>query len=333
MNEPSQTRDTDISIWYGTVQHCCGSRNPQRWYNVLGRVHRAGEVSALTARLNDGEPWAVSVGPDRRRLVALGDFNVELDVDGLAVGSNKLTVTAEFSDGARSEVDVEIVRERGEEPPGKIAIDWARDGIPNRFAQVVDGRWEVNGRYVTTRELGYDRLIAIGDVGWRDYEVLVPVVVHGMEARAYTWPSVHTGVGVVMRWKGHSNWGADEHASGQPRFGPGPYGAIGWWTTWPDEQEHLNFFDVDLRPTNVTPRSLRLNVPYMFRLRVESDSAGRSVFSMRVWEEDDTEPDAWDVTMSSALNTLGYGSLLLGAHETVASFGPVSIEVLDRQTE
>lgn len=318
-------RTSDIDIWYGDTQHMGRAGIVQRWYNVLGRVHRADDLDRLEARLNGGAARALSVGADRRRLVAKGDFNVELDVDELEPGSNRLVLVASYTDGFETMREVEVVRHDG--PPAELplTIDWERDGLVNQHTQIVDGRWEHNGRYVTTRELGYDRLIGIGDVRWRDYDVLVPVVVHAMEARAYGWPSVHTGVGIVMRWKGHSNWGGDRHASGQPRFGPGPYGAIGWWTTWADEGEHLNFFDVDLGVMDRLARHLHLNAPYLLRVRVSTRDDGRSIYRLKAWEESAKEPTEWDVSSISPVNALDSGSLLLGAHETAASFGPVEI--------
>lgn len=206
-----------------------------------------------------------------------------------------------------------------------LRIDWESEGIPNAHAQVVDGRLECNGSNVTTREVGYDRLIAVGDVRWRDYEVLVPISVHGMEPRAYASRSVHTGVGVVLRWKGHSNWNGDLETSRQPRSAPVPYGAIGWWTTWADGSEHLNFFDVDLRPVGIVPRSLELNRFYLFRVRVTTPEVGRSIYGLKVWPDDEDEPVARDVTMRSPVNGMDSGGLLLAAHETAASFGPVEI--------
>ena len=244
MHEGGDARPA-IDVWYGRTQHVGQAGLPQRWYNVLGRVHRTDELRELTARLNEGDSWKLSRGPDQRRLVARGAFDVELDIEELLPGSNDLTIAAAYDDQVVEE-HVEIVRHQAEPAFPPLRVDWETEGLPNRHAMVVDGRWETNGRYITTREIGYDRLIAIGDVRWRDYEVVVPVVVHAMEARAYGWPSTHTGVGIVIRWKGHSNWGRDEYASGQPRFGPGPYGAIGWWNTWVDDGEHVNFFDVDL---------------------------------------------------------------------------------------
>jgi hypothetical protein len=317
--------ENSIDIWYGDTQYVGRAGMPQRWYNLLGRIHNAAHVQSVQSILNGGKGSAVSIGPDKRRLSAPGDFNVELDIDTLLPGRNAVDLVVAFDDGSQSTRTIEIIQEKVSPVQPPVEINWASDGIPNCHAQVVDGKWEVNGRYISTREIGYDRLIAIGDTSWKNYEILVPVVVHALEPRGYSWPSVHTGVGVVMYWKGHSNWGKDECASGQPRFGPGPYGAIGWWTTWLDNGEHLNFFDVDFRPMNPCKRNLCLNVPYLFRVRVNTSPDGQSLFRMRVWEEDTPEPDRWDVTAKAPLNCLSSGSLLLGAHETAVSFGPVRV--------
>ena len=211
-------------------------------------------------------------------------------------------------------------------PELPLTVRWPEGGLSLGRAQIVDGLWERQGRYITTREPGYDRLIAIGDVAWRDYEVTVPVVVHGINPAAYETASVHTGVGLVMRWKGHSRWNPDGRATGQPRHGPVPYGAIAWWTTWPDERgANLNLFDVDLVPREITPRHLQTDVPYIFRARVVTVGGGRSRYSLKVWPEGTPEPERWHLSTVAPVNALETGSLLLAAHETTASFGPVTI--------
>lgn len=211
-----------IEFWYGTRRRVGYCGIPQRWCNVVGRVTDVDELVELSAQLDGGERMPLSVGPDGRRLVAVGDFNVEVDLDAVEPGSHSIVVSARYRDGAV--VDEEVVLDRGTcaVPSLPVHVSWEDENSLGDRAQVVDGRWERNGRFVTTREVGYDRLIAIGDVRWRDYDVAVPVVVHGLEARAFEWPSVHTGVGLVLRWKGHSRWSPDDRATGQPRFAPVP---------------------------------------------------------------------------------------------------------------
>lgn len=313
-----------IDVWYGDRQEVGRAGRSQRWANVLGRLLDVGGLLELTATLDGGEPRTLSVGPDGRRLVAKGDFNVDVDLDRLRAGDHDIIIRASYEDGRVAERRVTLVvhDEPALRPPA--TIDWSEAGLGHPLVHVVDGRWDAAGGYVCTREIGYDRLIAIGDMSWRDYEVRVPVVVHGLEARAYSRPSVHTGVGVVMRWKGHSNWGSDRHASGQPRFGPGPYGAIGWWTTWSNGEEHLNFFDTDFRALHPHPMRLELHVPYIFRVQVAS-SGGPTMYRLKVWPESEAEPSRWHVEAPGPSNGLTEGSILLGAHETAASFGRVEI--------
>jgi hypothetical protein len=60
-----------------------------------------------------------------------------------------------------------------------------------QVAHVVDGLWSLNTDSVEPTILGYDRLIAIGDIGWRDYEVTVPITVHALEPSGYQSPDVN----------------------------------------------------------------------------------------------------------------------------------------------
>jgi hypothetical protein len=246
-----------IELWYGRRQQVGFRGVPQRWYNVLGRVFDAVELEELTVRVDDGPESPLSVGPDRRRLVAPGDFNAEIDLDSVDPGTTTVALTARYRNGGV--VSEELVLEIGPRriPSLPLSVSWERQGLPNEDAQIVDGRWEQNGRFVTTREVGYDRLIAIGDVRWRDVDVTVPVVIHGLETRAYSWPSVHTGVGLVLRWKAQAD--------------------------------------------------------------------GRTRYRLKVWREDEQEPASWDLSTTGPLNSLETGSILLAAHETAASFGPVTV--------
>ncbi len=172
------------------------------------------------------------------------------------------TWIAETSRPAKHDLLIHAVDELGDEVTERVTlvnhaqscalpytIKWDEVAQIQDVAHVVDGIWSITADGVSPEEIGYDRLIAIGDMAWRDYEVTVPITVHGINAACYNRPSVHAGVGIVLRWKGHSNWGADEWASGQPWFGPGPYGAISWYCVFHDVGPILNFFDPDFQRT------------------------------------------------------------------------------------
>jgi hypothetical protein len=86
-----------INIWYGSTQNFGYRGMPQRQINILGNVTDPDdtnpeevEIVSLSYTLNDGDPKNLSMGPDTRRLLKKGDFNVELFDDELSVGVNTL---------------------------------------------------------------------------------------------------------------------------------------------------------------------------------------------------------------------------------------------------
>src|SRR6185436_746284 len=85
----------------------------------------------------------------------------------------------------------------------------------------VDGQWEVAGDSVHPAVSGYDRLIAIGDVTWTDYEITVPVTIERVDPEGYDPPSYTPLVGLLMRWKGHTDVDGT-----QPPWGYNPLGGL-----------------------------------------------------------------------------------------------------------
>lgn len=312
-----------IEVWYGTHQRFGHRGLPQRWINILGRVY--GPVQQLRYALNGGEPRRLSIGPDSRRLAALGDFNIDIAASELLTGHNIVEIFAAGADDQTVSVAVTVEFARGI-CPSPLTIRWGEVSQIQDVAQIVDGRWEIHDGYLSPFEISYDRLIALGDMTWRDYEVTVPIRVHGINAGCYPHPSVHAGVGIVMRWQGHSDWGGDELSSGQPRFGPSPYGAIGWYCVFHETGPELNFFDPRFNRSVITPRRLNLHAVYLFRVRAATLKDGSSEYSLKVWAAESAEPAAWDLVTRGAEASLSAGALLLGAHHVAASFGDVHVQ-------
>jgi len=312
-----------IDVWYGKEQSFGMCGQPQRWVNILGRVLGARPIKSLHYSLNGSPPVKLSIGPDQRRLSGKGDFNIDLDIRHLIRGINTVHITAEDESGGKT---VETVRlNYGTQTcPLPYRIDWSQVARIQDVAHVIDGRWSINNGRISPDEIGYDRLIAIGDMAWRDYEVTVPITVHGINAGCYNYPSVHAGVGVVMRWKGHSNWGMDAWASGQPYFGPSPYGAIGWYCVFYEGPE-LNFFDPDFNRPVRQPCKLALHNPYIFKVQVKTLVDGQSQYRLKVWEVGASETADWILTTTGTRMSLTEGALVLGAHHVAASFGNVSV--------
>ncbi len=319
-----------IDLWSGSRQSFGHCGRTQRWVNVLGRVIAARPIRLLEYSLNGGAAVPLSLGPDGRRLAARGDFNIDLDRSKLAA-ANSVHIRALDAEGqeATATVDLSIAVQPC---PLPYQIDWTCVERIEDVAQIVDGQWAINADGanpgISPLEIGYDRLVAIGDIAWRDYEVEVPITVHGINASCYNDPSVHAGVGVVMRWKGHYNWGGDAWASGQPHFGPAPYGAIGWYCIFHDVGPVLNFFDPDFRRMVEKPYVFALHVPHILRVRVETLPNAGALYSLKAWRAAAREPDGWDLVTPGSEAGLSEGAILLGAHHTAATFGNVTIRAL-----
>lgn len=317
-----------IDLWYGPKQRFGQNGQAQRWVNILGRISEPAQVKHLRYTLNGGEPQPLSIGPDKRRLAAVGDFNIDLAVTDLRLGLNQIEVKAELDDEqvAVETVELDYAAAHCSLP---LTIDWGQVESIQDVAHIVDGQWSLLDGGISPEEIGYDRLVAIGDMAWRDYEVTVPITIHGINAGCYGRPSVHAGVGIVMRWQGHSEWEPDEWASGQPYFGPSPYGAIGWYCVFHDVGPILNFFDPHFKRPVELSRKLTLHRPYIFKVQVKTVSTEASQYRLKVWPQDVAEPAQWDLTTDMPhADSHTEGAILLGAHHTACLFGNVTVNPL-----
>jgi hypothetical protein len=210
-------------------------------------------------------------------------------------------------------------------------VDWNSSAHLTSKVQIVDGRWYITPTGIRTQEIGYDRLIAIGDMGWRDYEVVVPVTMHSKDNNGFNEPSFGPAVGILMRWSGHTDRPV---VCTQPKCGWEPFGTIAWYR-WLDLNEP-NTGDLYLYMNPPTPsayepsgKQLVFGTTYLFKVRVETQSDGRSIYRMKVWRQVDPEPSIWDVEqwdragVGTAIDPTS-GSLLLLAHHVDATFGNVT---------
>lgn len=310
-----------INLWYGHQQSFGRPGLPQRWINILGNVSPAGDLQSLNYSLN-GEPVRpLAIGPDHYRLAEPGDFNIDILARDLKIGVNQVVITAvdRWNQPTQARVEVEFVPERTPFLP--YSIDWQAAGNIQEVAQVVDGLWAIGPDGVRPLEPGYDRLIAIGDMWWRDYEVTVPVTIHGAEPQ-FSFPSHGAALSLILRWQGHRRW--DER---QPAVGWWPLGASGAvvWVN-PTDFELRLFGNKDL-PMDLTsaPKRLQLNVPYYFKMRAETIPGFVTLYRLKVWEQQMPEPVGWDLQGQQRLWDPLYGAVLLAAHHVDASFGNVTI--------
>jgi regulation of enolase protein 1 (concanavalin A-like superfamily) len=318
--QESQTGDTeilfdpqgpDIEIFYGDVQSFGQLGQPQPWVNVLGNVSDPDGVSDLEYSLNGASPVSLTIGPDGRRLVEPGDFNVDLDVADLSTGSNTVEIAATDGQGSVTIHTVTVDYQPGTVWPLPYSVDWsslAVDAEIQDVAQVVDGRWVLEGDEIRTADPGYDRLVAIGDRIWTDVEVTVPIVINASA-------SSH-GVGILLRWDGHTDTPV---SCAQPKCGYLPLGAILW-----ARPNRLEIYGNDAIIYDSQSRTLTPGVTYWFKGRVETQPQG-SLYRLKVWEDGELEPTGWDLEGQGVPSDPQQGSVLLITHQADVSFGDVSV--------
>src|SRR5699024_2953959 len=110
-------------VWHGEEHGYGPIGEPQPYYNTQGPASDPDGVAPLSYTLNGGEPTSLSMGPERRRLAELGDFNVDLAEQDLVAGDNEVAITAvdELGNSGTTTVTVEYVDQVW---PDEYAIDW-----------------------------------------------------------------------------------------------------------------------------------------------------------------------------------------------------------------
>jgi len=172
----------------------------------------------------------------------------------------------------------------------------------------------------------YDRAVAIGDISWTDYEVTVPVTVHALNTDGFVGINGAPGVGVMLKWPGHSDWTGDQ----QPNWGYYPGGGGGWVEFAPDGTGALRLDD--FAPGGVfrgdpLSRVIAIGTRYMWKVRVESQAGGSALYRMKLWVDGSPEPADWEI-VGTDTNDVPSGSVLLLAHFTDVSFGNVVVNPL-----
>jgi hypothetical protein len=170
-----------IDVWFGDYQPFGQIGMSQKYVNILGNVSDDNDdLESLEYSLNGEAEKALNIGGDTRRLQNSGDFNIDIDIDegSLVNGVNELVITATDSLSNQEKYTVTIDYDANSSwplPPGGYTVDWDKTGNIQDVAQVVDGQWSVSPDGVRTASIGYDRLVAIGDQSWKDYEATIPV--------------------------------------------------------------------------------------------------------------------------------------------------------------
>ncbi|MBI5471262.1 MAG: DUF1349 domain-containing protein [Ignavibacteriae bacterium] len=317
-----------ISVWHGLSQSFGQRGNPQTAINILGNVSDPGGMQSLNYRLNGGSQISLSIGPDTRRLLKAGDFNIDINTSSLNIGSNSVLITATNNSSQVSTATVTVNYTAGQTWPTTYSINWGMAGTVQSVAQVVDGHWTLFGGTVkpTSTQIGYDRLIAIGDKTWADYELTVPITINSIDSGGFGEPSNGPAVGLLFRWTGHT----DTPISGwQPKSGYLPLGALGWYG-W--DMNALNPPKLRMLGNGLATMQedgsgflMTFGVTYVFKMRVTTIPGVGGEYRLRVWQQGQTEPKTWKLAGTQALSDPQLGSALLVAHHVDANFGNVTV--------
>ncbi len=357
--QQTQSNGPTIDIWYGSSQYFGFLGDPQPMINILGNVSDPDGISSLEYRLNGGAwndlSWkesasagdfkspspggltdgitsgngspvgtpsvfqSINGASTNPRLVSEGDFNIEIDVNDLNNGQNTVTIRATDNTAQQNTTLESVIANytSGETWPLPYTADWS-SGLSD-VAQVVDGEWAVISGRLRPLAVGYDRVVAIGELtAWDDFEVRVPVTIHNLPFQD------SGGVGIVARWQGHFVQNNE-----QPGTGWWHLGAYAYYRNRVSGP-HYAFRTSNEEPIEV-PVTLNLGATYIFKLRVQTkdvpcNTGARAFYSFRVWEASKQEPSTWIFEeCDDPSNTFSKGSVLLVAHNIDASFGDVSI--------
>jgi len=338
------TDGPSLTFWYG--QDSGGVNNqsfghlgePQSWINLLGNVFDfTGSVASLSYRIGaGGTPRALSIGADvlwtgSSRLELPGDFNADIAPGDLSAGLNDVIFTAVDDEGNETTEICRVDYTPGVAWPQTYSIDWKTVTDIQDVVQVVDGEWSVEddpyhaGEKVLRSSVpGYDRLVALGDPQWENYEVVLPYTANGFNPAGFNPISNSFALGLILRWPGHSGPEFE-----QPRPGFFPFGGL-FAYRWFTSSERWDHYGTNFSPSlSTTTSPILIGVPSIMKARVQTQGDGSRLYQLRHWQEGQAEPAGWffQSTHAPFTGTDG-GSLLLVSNYMDVSFGNISVTPL-----
>ncbi len=323
-------------VWDGSPLDFGAPGLTQPDVNVLGRVLDPDGVTSITYRVNGGDPVRMGLGSTNcdvgisctRRLANNGDFNADIDASLLNAGLNTVTIRA--VDGAFnvSTLDVPVNYTPGLQFPLPYSVDWNSSPDVYERSQAIDGRWVREGDTIRTNEIGYDRLLAVGDGNWESFEAEVPITINSVDLAGYAFPSGGPGIGFIPHWMGHTPTGIV-----QPKYGfQDRLGALVWYRYRNDanaERFEIRDSQAALVAEDLTGRRLSVGTTYIYKLQAQAGTpTAGPVYRLKVWEAGTSEPFAWDIQSSLPVGSPDQGSLALVAHHVDATFGDVQVRDL-----
>ncbi|MFN0158701.1 MAG: immunoglobulin domain-containing protein [Bacteroidota bacterium] len=321
-----------IDVWYGNEQTFGHNGNPQPYINILGNVADPHGIASLKYTLNGGPEVNLTVGSDSRRLTKKGDFNVDILYSTLLPQpqTNQVVIIAADSQFTVKRETVTVNYIPSVSWSKTYQIDWSTAPSIQSVAQVVDGKWTINNGNLRVVEPGYDRLVAIGEQTWNDYEISAPITIHSVDTAGFKAPSNGAGIGFLMRWPGHSDLPAST-AGMQPKTGFLPLGSLSWYDWDNDFSQRLRIYGNNLVVMNQdnSGRTLSLGIRYIFKARVQTLPGVGGQYQIKIWQDGTAEPAGWDLYGIQSFNHPQTGCILLVAHHLDVSIGNVTVVPLD----
>ena len=311
-----------FDLWHGNEQRFGNAGIPQKSINILGDVTDSDGVDQLFASINGGDEMALGIGPDGRRLSSVGDFNVEIATKLLNSGDNEIKLRAIDGAGNANTAVVHVTWNPVENLELPFATDWGSSSETTDYMQVVDGDWEITAAGAHTVVAGYDRILAVGDPTWSDFDATTTVEVHSIDVSGFNPRSISPLVGIAFGWQGHSKRTPTDVS--QPLWYFWPTGAFAWY-----KYEEVGSGFTQLRgnlDSNVdTNRSFDLVTGLEYAIRVQAITEDTGVrYRMKIWNRTAPEPNRWTVETLVADGPAS-GGLALIAHHVDATFGDLVV--------
>ena len=324
---PQPPNQPVFNVWYGDNQTFGQNGIPQRWVNILGNVSAPSGIASASYALNGGASQFLRVGPNPTRLADTGDFNVEIDHASLNTGPNTVVITATDNlNNTRTHTVTVNWANTGQVWPLPYSIDWSTVTNISDVAQVVDGLWAIQSDgTLRTVQTGYDRVIALGDETWTDYEVTAEMTFNNFDCFDF-------GAGVLVGWTGNTFdptvtgiLQPDQPRSGHPFFGVGEYSTDGGAPSNAALDIYANSpnFHEAVLVRDTSGLKLSLGVKYDFKFAVQRNPGNTSsLYSFKVWPASTAEPANWYLQANGDAST---GSILLITFRSDVSFGKITV--------
>ena len=313
----------EIEFWYGKHQVFGKPGIAQKWINILGNVKAVHGIQTLYYSLNEEDTIKLSWGQDKHRLSNNGDFNIDINIELAEVGDNSVEVSVIDSAGHHYFERMTFDLISGSSWPLPYSVNWSEVSNIQDAVQVVDGNWELTSEGIRTKDPWYDRVIAIGDSAWRNYELTTTVIFHGYTSPVKEPPNYGVShAALASRWPGHD---LDHY---QPHRKWYPLGATCEFQL-KDDLDSCRWRILGGQRIKMEDDTqlfaIQLGNKYYLKSRVDMIDKDSTRYSVKIWSFKEPEPEDWDLTTIEGPGDIQSGSALIIAHNTDVTFGNIYV--------